>query len=89
MYVFQGLAFDPQAQGSSGVDRVQIFLDPRDQGGQVLGDAMIGPSVPLAPFGFQLTAAVPNRKGNHQLTVYARSSVNGQEAAVSVPISID
>jgi hypothetical protein len=89
MYVFQGQAFDPSAQGSSGVDRVQIFLDPREQGGQVLGNAQLGPTVPLAPFGFQLTAALPNRKGNHQLTVYAHSSETGQEASVSVPITIN
>jgi len=88
MYVFQGQAFDPSAQGSSGVDRVQVFLDPREQGGHVLGFAQLGPGVPLAPFGFQLTAPIPNRKGNHLLTVYAHSSVTGQEASVSVPISI-
>jgi len=89
MYVFQGLAFDSLAQGTSGVDRVAIFLDPRDQGGQILGDAMLGPGVPQAPFGFQLTAALPNRKGGHLLTVYARSSVTGQEATVSIPITIN
>lgn len=89
MYVFQGVAFDPQAQGNSGVDRVQIFLDPRDQGGQYLGDATLGPNVPQAPFGFQLTAPLPNRKGGHLVTVYAHSSVTGQETAVSVPITVE
>jgi hypothetical protein len=88
MYQFQGLAFDPLAQGSSGVDRVSIFLDPREQGGQFLGDAMLGGDVPQAPFGYQLIAALPNRKGGHLLTVYAHSSVTGAEAEVSVPITI-
>ena len=89
MYVFQGVAFDPQAQGSSGVDRVQVFLDPRDQGGVYLGDATLGPNVPQAPFGFQLTAPLPDRKGGHLVTVYAHSSVTGQETSVSVPITIE
>jgi hypothetical protein len=88
MYTFQGVAFDPQAQGNTGVDRVQVFLDPRDEGGVYLGDAMLG-SVPQAPFGFQLTAPLPNRKGGHLVSVYAHSSVTGQETAVSVPITLN
>jgi hypothetical protein len=71
MYMFQGVAFDPAAHGASGVDRVAIFLDPRDQGGQYLGDAMLGPNV------------------RHLITVYAHSSVTGQETSRSVPITID
>jgi len=89
MYMFHGVAFDPAAQGASGVDRVVIFLDPRDQGGQYLGDAMLGANVPQAPFGYQLTAALPNRKGGHSITVYAHSSVTGQETSRSVPITIE
>jgi hypothetical protein len=85
-YVISGVAFDSSAQGSSGVDRVAIYLDPRDGGGDFLGDATLGD--PSSPFTFSLLARLPDATGGHNLTVYARSAVTGQETSVTIPIVI-
>jgi hypothetical protein len=87
MYVIQGLAFDTMARGSSGVDRVQVFLDPRDAGGLFLGDARLGVS-PGGAFSFQLVTPLPNRQGGHVLSFYAHSSVADRETSVQVPVTL-
>jgi hypothetical protein len=90
MHVFEGLAFDSLAQSATGVDRVEIFLDPREQGGQLIGDATLGgANATHSPFSYELTAPIPNRKGGHMLTVYAHSSVTNLETSVSIPITVD
>jgi hypothetical protein len=88
MYVIQGLAFDAQAQQGTGIESVQVFLDPRDQGGQILGLASLGVTGAGGAFGFQLVAPLPNRGGGHTLSIYARSAVSGRETSVSIPITI-
>ena len=84
-YVMQGLAFDRAAPAGSGVDRVSVFVDDRDAGGQLVGDAVLGQPVAT---GFTVTADLSRIGGGHTLFVYARSSVSGREAIVSFPISI-
>jgi hypothetical protein len=34
-------------------------------------------------------AALPDRPGDHNLTVYALSAVTGTETSVSIPITLD
>jgi hypothetical protein len=87
-YVIQGLAFDASAQGGTGIERVEVFLDPRDEGGQFLGAATVGVSGAGGPFGFELVAPLPNRRGGHSLSVYTRSSISGRETGLSIPITI-
>jgi len=90
----QGFAFDPSAnQQEVGVDRVQVFLEDRDQGGTYLGDATLGQASPHAAGdtqfghdGWQVTVNLP--AGAHTLFVYARSSVTGSEAVVAVPVLV-
>jgi hypothetical protein len=84
-YVMQGLAFDRAANSGSGVDRVSVFVDDRDAGGQLVGDAVLGQP---GATGFTVTADLSRAGGGHTLFVYARSSVTGHEAVVSFPVVI-
>ena len=79
----QGTAVDPLAAGGSGVDRVQVSLEDRDQGGQPLGDATLGRTVVN---GWEVVVNLP--AGAHTLFVYARSAVTGREAVVSIPVQV-
>ena len=83
--VMHGVAFDRAAADGSGVDKVSVFLDDRDAGGQHLGDAKLGE--PNAA-GFSVSADLSRASGKHTLFVYARSSVSGKEAVLSFPISV-
>ena len=79
-----GVAFDPSANQGSGIDRVEVFLDSRDQGGQPLGSG-----TPGAGNAFNIKATVPSAaNGGHNLVVYARSSITGQETVQSVPVFV-
>jgi hypothetical protein len=88
MYVIQGVAFDSRAVGTAGVSRVQVFLDPRDAGGQFLGNADLSVSAAGGPFGFQLTTKLPDRSGGHMLAIYAHSAVADEEIGVLIPIEL-
>jgi hypothetical protein len=83
--VMQGLAFDRAATNGSGVDRVSVFLDDRDTGGQHVGDATLGQP---GANGFTVTADLSRAGGGHTLFVYARSAVSGHETVVSFPVTI-
>jgi len=81
--VITGSASDPAAMSGAGIDRVELFLDPRENGGLFLG------SVDPSGKDFKVVAAVPNSaNGGHTLTVYARSSVTGREAVQQVPVFV-
>src|ERR671933_491253 len=84
-YVMQGLAFDRAATSGTGVDRVSVFVDNRDSGGQLVGEAVLGQPVAT---GFTVTADLSRLGGGHTLFVYARSSVSGRETVVSFPVVI-
>jgi len=87
--VLQGIASDSRAQGSIGVDRVDFFLDNRDQGGVSLGSAIPGTMAgPMGPNSFQATVSIPNVVGGHDLFAYARSTVTGAESVISVPVAV-
>jgi len=78
------VAFDKAAQSGSGIDRVEIFLDNRDSGGMYLTQAVPGPDNV-----WRAIAPLPtNQTGLHTLSFYVHSSVTGQEAVVTVPVTI-
>jgi hypothetical protein len=87
-YVIQGIAFDASATSGTGIERVQVFLDPREQAGLFLGQAALGGEGVGGVFGFRLVASLPARGGGHTLSIYARSSVSGREVAVFLPITL-
>lgn len=103
-YTMRGSAYDPLAgpgQGS-GVDRVQVYLNGDRQTGIYIGDAQLG--IPdtfaahagpqFANAGWQLTFQTSswlNTQTDNSLTpmtIYARSSVTGEEANVQTTIVI-
>jgi hypothetical protein len=88
-YVLQGIAMDTRASQAPGIDRVDIFLDSREAGGINLGTAVPGTTTgPFGPDSFQTTIDLPDMVGGHDLVAYARSSFNGAESVISVPIAI-
>jgi hypothetical protein len=90
-YVVSGVAYDPASSSGPGVDRIQFFLDPRENGGWFVGSATPQPAAApgLAPT-FSATLIIPNStpKGRHIFTAYAHSSVIGVEAIISVPVFV-
>jgi hypothetical protein len=83
--VMQGQAYDRAANTGSGVDKVSVFVDDRDAGGQHVGDAELGKPGATS---FTVTADLSRSGGGHTLFVYARSSVSGRETVISFPITI-
>jgi hypothetical protein len=82
--LIQGVAFDPEATVGSGIDRVQVFLEPgRDAGGRLLGTATLGRS---APNGFTFVLRV--LRGPHTLQFVAHSALTGLETVVTLPLKI-
>jgi hypothetical protein len=81
----QGQAFDRASSTAPGVDKVTVFVDDRDSGGQLVGDGVLGQPSATA---FTVTADFGKQTGKHTLFVYARSSVTGKEATVSFPVTI-
>jgi len=90
-YVVSGIAYDPASSSGPGVDRIEFFLDPRENGGWFIGSATPQPAAApgLAP-AFSATLIIPNStpRGRHIFTAYAHSSVIGAEAILSVPIFV-
>lgn len=84
-FVMQGQAFDRAASAGSGVDRVSVFVDDRDHGGQHVGDAVLGQPTATS---FTVTADLSRPSGGHTLFIYAHSSVSGHETVVSFPVVI-
>jgi hypothetical protein len=83
-YVMQGIAMDKAARVGTGIDRIDIFLDNRDEGGMFLGSAGFGVSDV-----WTATVNLPtNQLGLHNLWVYAHSAVTGAESSVSIPVTI-
>jgi hypothetical protein len=87
-FVVEGRAVDVRAQQGSGIDRIDFFLDSRSTGGRFVGTTTPGQTPGSAPTSFRTTVALPNLVGGHNLVVYARSAVTGQESVVSIPIAL-
>jgi hypothetical protein len=87
--VVQGIATDVRAHEGTGIDRIQFFLDDRDQGGTIIGTAV--PGVVPGPFGpqsFETIISMPNLVGRHDLFAYAHSAVSDRESIISMPITL-
>jgi hypothetical protein len=88
-YVLQGVAIDERASQGPGIDRIDFFLDSREEGGLNIGTAVPGMGTgPFGPDSFQTTLQLPNMTGGHDLFAYAHSSFNGAESVISVPIAL-
>jgi hypothetical protein len=88
-YLISGIAYDPAAADSSGVDRVDFFLDNRDMGGQFLGSVIPGVAIPEHPRAFSGSIFFPtNMSGAHNFVAYAHSRLSNKETLVSVPIYV-
>jgi hypothetical protein len=79
----RGVAYDPLANGGTGIDRVQVFMGDRAKGGVYVGDAVLGGSITN---GWEVVVNLP--AGPHMLFVYARSAITGQEAVVTIPVEV-
>jgi hypothetical protein len=96
-YSLEGVAYDKTAKEGAGIDRVDVFLDSRDDGGLRLGSALLGmnnpsatPGSQWATAGFRMVIDLPsNQKGLHTLSFYAHSSVTGSETLVEIPVTIE
>jgi len=87
--VISGEAFDPAAPaGTAGIQRVDLFLGLRDQGGTILGSAVPGATTGENARFFSTEVTIPNVNQGDVFAVYAISSVTGQETSVSFPIFI-
>jgi hypothetical protein len=93
--VMTGVAFDDSAETGLGVDRVSVFLGDRELGGKYLGEARLGghnvvtDDPQFATGGWRLITPPLRGAGQHdELFVYARSTVNGAESVVNIPIVI-
>jgi hypothetical protein len=91
--IMTGVAFDDTAETGLGVDRVSIFLGDRDTGGKHLGDARLGghntvtDDPQFAMGGWMLKTPPLLGTGQHaELFVYARSTVDGKEVVVNIPV---
>src|SRR5262249_18049266 len=58
--VIEGLAYDPAATDGTGIDRVELFLESRDNGGLSLGSAVPGTNGVTNPRGFRIVADFPS-----------------------------
>ena len=83
--VIQGTAFDLDApDATGGIDRVEIMLESRDQGGTLLGQATVANNNM-----WSTTIKIPsNMLGSHTLWFYAHSTITDQEMAASIPIMV-
>jgi hypothetical protein len=94
--VISGLAFDRLAQSGTGIDRVSVFLNPRDEGGTHLADAVLNEANPLRPesrfaaAGYSATITLPsNTTGAQSLDIRAHSAITNQEMVVTVPFVLN
>jgi hypothetical protein len=82
--LLQGVASDPIATIGSGIDTVQIFLEPgRDAGGRLLGTAT---PARLGAEAFSLTLRLS--RGAHTLDIHAHSSLTGRETVLLLPVKV-
>jgi hypothetical protein len=88
--IVSGLAFDPNSSSGAGIDRVEFFLDDRDQGGTSLGGTTVpGAANPALPRLFNTAVSIPvNAAGLRNFVAYAHSSLTGLETKVAVPVYV-
>jgi len=91
----EGIAFDRASEEGPGIERIDIFLEDRDQAGTLVGHAGLGmesPAAddpPIANAGWAAQATLTrNMTGPHTLFFYAMSGVTGEEVVVTVPVLV-
>jgi hypothetical protein len=84
--VISGSASEPGANSGSGVERVDLFLGARDQGGTFLGSAVPGASG-TNPNAWSVEVQVPNLGRGVNFAAYAIGD-NGQEQCISFPVFV-
>jgi hypothetical protein len=88
-YTVQGVADDSRAaDGSPGIDSVDLFLGSRDRGGMIVGHAIPSTNGPWEGDSFETTITLPGTPVAQELFGYAHSSVTGDVSVVSVPIAV-
>jgi hypothetical protein len=84
-YVVEGTASDSAAQQGNGIDRIDIFLDSREEGGMLIGHGSFD-----SGNRWSSTVELPdNQTGVHSLFFYVHSAVSGKEMVESVPVTIE
>jgi hypothetical protein len=91
----EGIAFDRTADESPGIERVDIFLEDRDQAGTLIGHAAVGVPTPaaddpeLANSGWNAEVMLTRHMtGPHTMFFYAMSGVTGEEIIIAVPVQV-
>ena len=85
--VVQGVAQDERATEGNGIERVDFFLDNREEGGMFLGQASFGTGNMSNMW--STTVTLPNNQlGPHTLFFYAHSTASGEETVTEVPVTI-
>jgi hypothetical protein len=88
-FVIQGVAMDHRATSGVGIDRIDIFLDNRDEGGTFLSSASLS-GAGMNPGSWTATVDLPsNMKGLHSLWFYAHSTVTDGETTLEIPVTIE
>ena len=85
-YVISGVAFDLGRAVRFRHLRVDLFLGPRDDGGNFLGSTV--PGIGNNPRAFSKQVTIPDWNSSTSLAAYAISSVTGQQTAVIIPIVV-
>lgn len=96
-YIISGTAYDPAATQGAGINRVDLFLGSRDEGGIFLGTAVPGedlmqgmtPGTALGDSAFQLKVTVPTTPtGSQAIHAYAYSAVTNKVTELSMPVFV-
>jgi hypothetical protein len=87
-YVVSGVAFDPVTRSGSDVSHIDFFLGPRDQGGTMVGSAIVGAGANLGPRQFQTTITLPDLNRGETFVAYAYSALSSATTSVSLPIQV-
>jgi hypothetical protein len=74
-----------------GVDRIDVFLDDRDEGGTFLASALLADAPEGGPAGtWSVTVELPeNMRGLHTLWFYAHSTMTGEEITHQIPVEVE
>ena len=84
-YVIEGTASDSAAKQGTGIDRIEVFLDSREEGGMLIGQGSFGSATT-----WSATVELPdNQTGVHSLFFYAHSTASDKEVVESVPVTVE
>ena len=93
--LIEGIAFDRAADESPGIESIEVFLDDRDTGGELVGRGELGAPNPvpddpdLAGSGWTALIMLTSKMtGPHTMFFYALSGVTGEEMVVTVPVQV-